>query len=295
MDPINLFRRAGKATKDLSMNVLSLTVLFAVLRAGLAFPAAPHLEIVALRDLGDIIGGFYPPSTTAQVATGNSEYHDAIRSALPGGNAEGGISRTKLSASATSMSTEPHSMINSSATDNRASLSATFSQTTLTAKQTLRTEADAAAATTPSAAIDAVTSHWKLVGISVIVVSTVATMILSIVFFDQWTRFLKGMLWRSNRDAGSEDLLPDWEKRSWHYHADEHGIRYPTTAKSTNSTRRAKEAEADPEDEDCRNPFPRRPQPALTPAMFSITSPDANLPKQPNGLIADHIVNGPAR
>jgi hypothetical protein len=56
-----------------------------------------------------------------------------------------------------------------------------------------------------------------VIGIAVIAVSVVGTMILAIVFFDQWWGFLCDVCGRRRkwRGGGKEELVPDWERGSW--------------------------------------------------------------------------------
>ncbi|KAF5368398.1 hypothetical protein D9758_002190 [Tetrapyrgos nigripes] len=73
-------------------------------------------------------------------------------------------------------------------------------------------------------------SQWKVIGIGVITIVVITVVVLSIVFFDTWTRFLFG---RNKQTEGIEDMMPDWEKRSWEYKlASEDGHRYPTHEKT---------------------------------------------------------------
>jgi hypothetical protein len=61
-------------------------------------------------------------------------------------------------------------------------------------------------------------SHWKVAAIAIAIISVIATIILSIIFFDSWSRFLSDMLLgRKSRGGMSEELVPDWKKRSWEF------------------------------------------------------------------------------
>ncbi|EDR15210.1 uncharacterized protein LACBIDRAFT_301179 [Laccaria bicolor S238N-H82] len=78
--------------------------------------------------------------------------------------------------------------------------------------------------TPPSAA-----GGWKVIGISIIAVTFVATVILAIAFFDSWWGFLRDVVCGKRYSDGEENLIPDWEKSSWEYKiASEDGHRYPT-------------------------------------------------------------------
>jgi hypothetical protein len=60
---------------------------------------------------------------------------------------------------------------------------------------------------------------WHVIGIAVIAVSAVGTMILLVVFFDQWWGFLCDVCGRRRKwhGRGKEDLVPDWERASWEF------------------------------------------------------------------------------
>lgn len=71
---------------------------------------------------------------------------------------------------------------------------------------------------------------WRVVGIAVIAVSVVGTTILAVVFFDQWWRFLCDICGRSTkrRKSGKEELVPDWERRSWEFKVEDSFPAYPS-------------------------------------------------------------------
>lgn len=74
-------------------------------------------------------------------------------------------------------------------------------------------------------------TEWKVIGIAIISITFVATVILAVVFFDSWWGFLRDLIFGRRHNGGSENLVPDWEKRSWeHKLANEDGHRYPTLA-----------------------------------------------------------------
>ena len=58
---------------------------------------------------------------------------------------------------------------------------------------------------------------WRVIGIAVIAVSVVGTMILVVIFFDQWWGFLCDVCGRRRkwRGRGKEEFVPDWERGSW--------------------------------------------------------------------------------
>ena len=70
---------------------------------------------------------------------------------------------------------------------------------------------------------------WRVVGIAVIAVSVVGTTILAIVFFDQWWSFLGDVCGRrKRRKSGKEELVPDWERRSWQFRVEDNLPAYPS-------------------------------------------------------------------
>lgn len=71
---------------------------------------------------------------------------------------------------------------------------------------------------------------WRVVGIAVIAVSVVGTMILAVVFFDQWWGFLGDVCGRrkKQRKSGKEELVPDWERRSWEFRIEDTLPAYPS-------------------------------------------------------------------
>ena len=60
---------------------------------------------------------------------------------------------------------------------------------------------------------------WRVIGIAVIAVSAVGTMILVVVFFDQWWGFLCDVCGRRRKwyGGGKEELVPDWGRASWEF------------------------------------------------------------------------------
>lgn len=71
---------------------------------------------------------------------------------------------------------------------------------------------------------------WRVVGIAVIAVSVVGTTILAVVFFDQWWGFLGDVCGRrkTQRKSGKEELVPDWERRSWEFRIEDTLPAYPS-------------------------------------------------------------------
>ncbi|KAJ8472316.1 hypothetical protein ONZ45_g16692 [Pleurotus djamor] len=70
---------------------------------------------------------------------------------------------------------------------------------------------------------------WKVLGVTVLCIGVVATIILSVVFFDSWWGFVKDVVRGRKRSEPQEELVPDWEKRSWEVKfASQDGHRYPS-------------------------------------------------------------------
>ena len=76
------------------------------------------------------------------------------------------------------------------------------------------------------------TSEWKIIGVAVIAFSAVAAILLLAVFFDQWWRFVRDLVWRRRKQENEEELVPDWEKAQWELRLakDPELARYPSFA-----------------------------------------------------------------
>lgn len=70
---------------------------------------------------------------------------------------------------------------------------------------------------------------WRVIGIAVIAISAVGTMILLVVFFDQWWGFLCDVCGRRRRrrGGGKEELVPDWERGTWEYKVEVDNLNLP--------------------------------------------------------------------
>jgi hypothetical protein len=102
---------------------------------------------------------------------------------------------------------------------------------------------------------------WKIVGVSIIAITFVVGSIFLVVFFDQWWRFLRDMVVGRNKGPDFEDLVPDWEKRTWEVRlAEEESHRYPS-ASTLSSNALARQPSARSQTDDPRHPFPTRPHP----------------------------------
>ncbi|KAF9074918.1 hypothetical protein BDP27DRAFT_1316183 [Rhodocollybia butyracea] len=56
--------------------------------------------------------------------------------------------------------------------------------------------------------------EWKVIGIGLVVVASIASMILLTVFFDSWWGFLRDLCGRK-REEGLEEMIPDSEEKTW--------------------------------------------------------------------------------
>lgn len=82
-------------------------------------------------------------------------------------------------------------------------------------------------------------TQWKVIGIGIITVGLIATVILSIIFFDSWWKFVCDLFCGRWRGRGEETLVPDWTTRDWEFKlANEEGHRYPTMSSLADMTER---------------------------------------------------------
>ena len=155
----------------------------------------------------------------------------------------GGATETQMLSS----STTPTISITTSTTSTRNNLPTSFPVST-----SISTKATMLASPSPSPSVSPTVSppggysqaastppaegrEWKVIGLVIICITFVGTLILSVVFFDSWWNFLRAMLCGRKKREGSEDLVPDWEKRSWEFQlANEDGHRYPTMGSMEN-------------------------------------------------------------
>jgi hypothetical protein len=111
------------------------------------------------------------------------------------------------------------------------------------------TETISTGAQTPSSSDS---KQWKIIGIAVIVVSIVVAVIFVVVFFDQWWSFLCDMVVGKRTGDWKENLVPDWEKRSWEFKrvSDQYPPAPPFPSELATKHQSI---------EDDRHPFPERP------------------------------------
>lgn len=82
-------------------------------------------------------------------------------------------------------------------------------------------------------------TEWKVIGITVFCITVIGAMMLATFFSDTLIKAFKDVCLCGNRKrkkCGEENLVPDWQMRSWEYKlADEEGHRYPTVSSSLQS------------------------------------------------------------
>jgi len=89
----------------------------------------------------------------------------------------------------------------------------------------------ASASAAPRNNLSSGAGQWKVIGIGVSTVSAVLGVIFAVVFFDSWSAFLRDVLLGKRKAEGSEEFVPDWEKREWRYKLElEDGHRYPSVS-----------------------------------------------------------------
>lgn len=72
-------------------------------------------------------------------------------------------------------------------------------------------------------------AQWKVLGVTVLCIAVVVAIILSVMFFDTWWGFVRDVFIGKKRREAAEELVPDWEKRSWELRmVSEDGHRYPS-------------------------------------------------------------------
>ena len=82
-------------------------------------------------------------------------------------------------------------------------------------------------------------TEWKVIGITVFCITIIGAMMLATFFSDTLIKAFKDVCLcggRKGKKCGEENLVPDWQMRSWEYKlADEEGHRYPTVSSSLQS------------------------------------------------------------
>lgn len=220
--------------------ILGIIVLF---QGVLSVPLLPSARLVAStllpeRGLG-LLGGVDgidddPTDEEAPEATAKSVHAKSTSTAEDefGGLLTGLMSKTSSRSAPTSTSSASPLPTTYSIIGTPGAHAATAVQTSSASSSTITSPAPTVAvgvtkqapSTPPAEALE-----WKIIGVAVIAISFVAASILAVVFFDSWSRFLCDLIRGKKRHGGAENLVPDWEKRSWEFKlANEEGHRYPS-------------------------------------------------------------------
>ena len=236
--------RSLAAKTDTSMWAHALTLIHVLSIAhsrplGGSSPQVPR-ELAGLFD-GDIL---FPSTSGANGVETHFSYEAASRTL--GETFVTSTSEAKKSKAITSISHAAHSILG--APPNRtadAQSAATLGLTSTSTSAAAPTFTIGVASEAPRMPPGEAT-EWKVIGLAVICISFVATVILSIVFFDSWWSFLRDLIPGKRKIQGVEDLLPDQEKRNWEFKlASEDGHRYPTLASLESITKEQAERDHD--------------------------------------------------
>lgn len=193
-----------------------------------AHPLGTNSESNSRRELAGLFGDDVFEPDESDTTTGFQTYHTPTFTSNTLGETVPGEVKTPATAAAAGMI---HSIIgklpNYSLATSTTPTTTPVTNTTSTSMNTLpvATESPPEAPSMPPAEA----TEWKVIGLVVICITFVATVILSVVFFDSWWGFLRDMVLGRRNKEGVEDMVPDWEKRSWEFKlANEDGHRYPT-------------------------------------------------------------------
>jgi len=141
-----------------------------------------------------------------------------------------------LTAATVGVTTAPSEKQSTAGSDPASSISASASPPQTSASDTGRGGADISSQES---------SQWKVIGIGIMSVTLIGVVVLLIIFFDKWWAFIRAAFGIQKRRAGSEDLVPDWNRRSWEFKvAQEDGHRYPTKSSLENITQNEKQDNA---------------------------------------------------
>ena len=189
----------------------------------IAHPLHPRTAVLQTRDLigGILGGGLEPEAPASDINTVYSSQTAATGAGFPVQTSiVTGASRVSTTVSTASSQTTPsitRTTIGRPSETSSAVPSTTSIQIGYVAE---------APATPPGEA-----TEWKVIGIAVITITFITTVVLAIMFFDSWWKFLRAIFLGDKRNGGDEKLVPDWDKQSWKYNlSKEDGHRYPTMA-----------------------------------------------------------------
>jgi hypothetical protein len=95
-------------------------------------------------------------------------------------------------------------------------LGTSLSPPALSTSTTLVSASPSTSQTTAPSVFYGVSKEWMVIGVTVIAFSSVAGILLAVVFFDHWWQFVCDLVCCGRQKyTGEEELIPDWEKRDW--------------------------------------------------------------------------------
>ncbi|KAJ3908955.1 hypothetical protein F5879DRAFT_208331 [Lentinula edodes] len=105
--------------------------------------------------------------------------------------------------------------------------------------------------------------EWKVIGVGLIVIASIASMILLTVFFESWWGFVRDMCGRKNSGRGVEEMILDSEEKTWQLNlSSQDGHRYPSATSmdsmKTHQTQKTKSP----------YPYPITPKPLFQPPSY---------------------------
>ena len=93
-------------------------------------------------------------------------------------------------------------------------------------------------------------TEWKVIGITVFCITIIGAMMLATFFSDTLVKVFMDVCLCGNKKRkklGEENLVPDWQMRSWEFKlADEEGHRYPTVSSSLQSMAERRQSNMQP-------------------------------------------------
>ena len=93
-------------------------------------------------------------------------------------------------------------------------------------------------------------TEWKVIGITVFCITIIGAMMLATFFSDTLIKVFMDVCLGGNRKRkklGEENMVPDWQMRSWEVKlADEEGHRYPTVSSSLQSMAERRQSKTQP-------------------------------------------------
>ena len=230
-------------------------LLITIIPNTFAFPKRPDS-----RDFGGLLDGDTEPFLPHSTYSVSKPIHDP-KSTHDLGALGGLLAGITATSSATTLPSVP------TTTGTSEHQTTTFAQSLPTLGTTATSSTPSTATQTPTAGQSSSQSRtWKIIGVSVIAVTFVAGSIFIVAFFDQWSRFLRDMVLGKKKGPDFEDLVPDWEKRTWEVRlAEEEGHRYPSIS-ALSSNPPVRQPSTCRREDNPRHPFPTRPSPDMAQA-----------------------------